>query len=424
LQAFSPHRGDGISENYFAATSKLMKHCVLIIAAFFLTKCYSQSLLKDCPEPKWTATVPQTIKTNYVKTDQVYYYKNRKNKDSTLIATQYFDSSGNLIERDVYNLKGEVVKISNFIYVDTFLMREETGFESAITVNGSNAWKEVKTYDYDSLGNVISQKEYSNYGLASNSYSVRKWSREYDSRGHLIREYYTPPEGKSFLYHIYGYAGDVLSEIKSYDYQQHWIYSNLFEFDKNRNVRTVYLYNTSKKISEELFYDPHNNLVMEKGYEGIPNIYTDHITRTYSYNSDGLLEKQTDQDIRGQIYYYKHFYSNFPTCDPIFTKVEILPTLKLSHQAFGDTLTAALKTKNFPLKDDEVTYKFVLTDKSKIQDLVAESGNILNERTLKETILQLEYLWKPATQNGHEVCAYVRLHLKFLNNKVAIEITQ
>jgi hypothetical protein len=401
-----------------------MKLGVLIISSFFFSACYSQSSITDGREPKWIPTTRQTIKGHNVKTDKVYYYKSRKNKDSTLIATLYFDTLGNLVERDVYNLKGDVVKITNLIYVDTVLMREETVSKSAITVNGSNLWKEVKTYDYDSLGNVISEKDYSNYGLPANSFSVTKWNREYDSSGHLIKEYYTPPEGTSFLYHVYDYSGEVVSEIKSYDYQQHWIYSNLFEFDKDRNVQTVYLYNSSKKLSEELFYDRQKNLVMEKAYEGIPPFYSDHTTRTYSYNSDGLVEKQTDQDIMGQVYYYKHFYSTFPTCDPIFTKVEILPALKVSNEAFGDTLTAALNTKHFPLQDEEITYKFVLTDKSKIEDLAAESQNVPNERTLKETILQLAYLWKPATQNGHEVCAYVRLHLKFVNNKVNIEISQ
>lgn len=368
-------------------------------------------------------TPPQTIKSQNIKADKVYLFRTRKGKDSALVAIQFFDSLGHLVERDNYDLKGEVIKITNYIYVDSVLMRQESISKNNYTVQGSNLSKEVKTYDYDTLGNVIAEKDYSFSGESFKNVSVTTWNREYDSARHLIKEYYTPPKGTSFLYHIYFYSGEMLKEVQSNDYNEHWIYSDQYELNKESNVKSVYLQNTSRTLREELFYDNRNNLVTDKIYGIIP-IYSDHITRTYTYNAANLVERQSDQDMRGENYFYRHVYSTFQTCDPIFTKVENLPSLKVSNEAFGDTLTAALKSKNFPLNDKEVTLKFVLTDKSKIDDLAVETGNVVNEATLKETISQLANSWSPATQNGQPVCALVRLHLRFIDNKVSIQITQ
>lgn len=110
-------------------------------------------------------------------------------------------------------------------------------------------------------------------------------------------------------------------------------------------------------------------------------------------------------------------------CDHIFKKVQHLPSLKVSDEAFGDTLAKVLASKKFPLRENEITYNFVLTDKSKIDDLAIASGSVAKETTLKDAIVYLADLWKPATQNGYDVCAYVVLKLRFANGKINIEIT-
>jgi len=112
----------------------------------------------------------------------------------------------------------------------------------------------------------------------------------------------------------------------------------------------------------------------------------------------------------------------FSDCDHVFKKVQHLPSLKISDEAFADTLVKVLVAKKFRLRDNEITYNFVVTDKSKIDDLVIVSGSIGKEKTLKEAILYLADLWKPATQNGYDVCAYVDLRLSFIDNKINIEI--
>jgi hypothetical protein len=116
--------------------------------------------------------------------------------------------------------------------------------------------------------------------------------------------------------------------------------------------------------------------------------------------------------------------SAFSDCNHVFTKVQHLPSLKISDEAFEDTLVTILTSKKFPLKDNEITYNFVVTDKSEIDDLTTVSGSVGKEKVLKETILNLAELWKPATQNGYDVCFYVSLKLKFVDNKIHIEIMQ
>lgn len=114
--------------------------------------------------------------------------------------------------------------------------------------------------------------------------------------------------------------------------------------------------------------------------------------------------------------------STFSHCDRVFTKVENLPSLRISNEAFGDSLSTTLKSKRFRLKENEITCRFVVTKESGIDDLVTEPENISKEKILKETILQFADFWKPATQNGHEVCAYVQLNLKIVDKKIYIEI--
>lgn len=109
---------------------------------------------------------------------------------------------------------------------------------------------------------------------------------------------------------------------------------------------------------------------------------------------------------------------------PVFTVVEQLPALKISRGAFEDSLTTALRTKQFPLKDGEITYRFIVTRQSTILDLNIDSGGLSKQRILKETILQFADQWAPARQNGHIVCAHVRLKITVSNERLAIAIFQ
>ena len=109
---------------------------------------------------------------------------------------------------------------------------------------------------------------------------------------------------------------------------------------------------------------------------------------------------------------------------PVFTVVEQLPALKISREAFEDSLTTALRTKQFSLKNGQITYRFIVTRQSNILDLRVDSGGISKQRILKEIILHFADQWAPAKQNGHIVCAHVRLKITFTDERLAISIFQ
>jgi hypothetical protein len=238
----------------------------------------------------------------------VYYFKKKKhNKDSTLIMTEYFDSLGNLIERNEFGLDGEVFRITDYTYVDTVLTKEEEMSKTMFYSNGNILSKKIRTYDHKSSGDTITEKEYSFFGDSLKFRSVTEWERVYDSLGHVIKEFVTLPKVKTYLYHSYNYSNGTLVEMKTYDINQSWMYSYLYEDDPFAHIKTVYLYNNEKTRSHEFFYND-TKLVKEKDYEQGHGV-VDHITQTYVYNAHGLITSQTLKDLKGDTYYYKHFYS-------------------------------------------------------------------------------------------------------------------
>lgn len=109
---------------------------------------------------------------------------------------------------------------------------------------------------------------------------------------------------------------------------------------------------------------------------------------------------------------------------PVFTVVEQLPALKISKEAFADSLATALSKKQFPLKNGQITYRFIVTRQSTILDLRVDSGGLSTQRILKEVILHFADQWAPARQNGHLVCAYVRLKISVTDERLTSSIFQ
>jgi hypothetical protein len=285
-----------------------MKLTILPVLLSFCITCYSQKTVFYSVEPAWNHNSAESIRSQNLKTDSVYFYKKRKNnKDSSLVMTQYFDSLGNLIERNQFNPNGEVFRITDYTYTDTVLLKEESMSKDMFYINGSNLSKKIRTYDRDALGNVITEKEYSFFGDSLKSESVTEWNRVYDSVGNLSEEFVTLPPANRYLYHTYSYINSKLAEAKTYNINQSWMYSYLYEYDQVANATRVYLFNTEKTLSHEFFYNE-KKLVMEKDYEQGHGLL-DHITQIYVYNRNGILESQTFQNLSGQNFYYKHFYS-------------------------------------------------------------------------------------------------------------------
>lgn len=286
-----------------------MKFIILFIAGTLSINCYAQKTIVYSIQPNWNNNILKVIKSQGIKSDSVYFYKKkRNNKDSTLIMTQYFDSFGNLSERKEFSFNGEIFRITKYEYIDTLLLMEEIVSESMLYVNGSNLSKKVRTYDRDSFGNITTEKEYSFSGDSLKSMSITEWNRDYDSLGHLTNEYIKLPKAERYLYHSYSYSNGNLVEMKTFNFNKNWMYSYLYVCDSKANTKSVYLDNTERILSHEFFYNSEAKLVMEKDYEQGRG-FLNHTTQTYFYMLNGLLESQTFQDLKGENYYYKHFYS-------------------------------------------------------------------------------------------------------------------
>jgi hypothetical protein len=298
-----------------------MKIVLFFFTVFLFTDCYSQkrvvfhktvvsqNTLVYSIEPNWENFSSEIIKAQHIKSDSVYSYKKRrKNKDSAIRMAQYFDTLGNLIERDEYDFDGKISKIINYTYADTALLKQETISKEIFYIKGSNISKKVKTYERDSSGNITLIKEYSFFGDSLRSSSTTSWRREYDNSNCLTKEYLTPSKGETYLRHTYLYTNGILTEVKSYGTNKEWIYSYLYEFDQITRVKSIYLYNASKKLSHEFFYDDNGKLIKEQDYDQGHDL-KDHITQTYSYTSNGQLETQELEGLTGESYYFRHFYS-------------------------------------------------------------------------------------------------------------------
>ena len=112
-------------------------------------------------------------------------------------------------------------------------------------------------------------------------------------------------------------------------------------------------------------------------------------------------------------------------CDgKMFTRVEELPSFKISKTAFEDTLSLYLKANNAFYTNKKFTFLFVLTTRSQILDLVYLPGNAPEENTLYAAFLNHSRFWVPAKQNGHLVCAYVKCDLEFKDNRLSVRIFQ
>jgi len=262
--------------------------------------------------PEWLNTNSMILRSNVVQKDSVYYYDTKENNpDSALIMTQYFDSLGNLLERDEFSVKkkGEVWKVSNFSYLgDQLFKKEIISMTENKEVHEARLKKDVFTYEYDSAGDVVKVKAYSFPNSSIYTYSLTIQENEYDSSGHLIKEFLTRGRGNRFLYRTYIYDHGILTELNTYDSTGYLSYSNTRKFDNKKNILSIYLGdNAPDNLRLELYYDDKKRLAQQKIYwEG----GVDYESQYYWYNAGGLVDRQVVKyDINGKKYYYRHFYS-------------------------------------------------------------------------------------------------------------------
>ena len=102
--------------------------------------------------------------------------------------------------------------------------------------------------------------------------------------------------------------------------------------------------------------------------------------------------------------------------DRTFTKIETLPSLKISKQAFIDSISIYLKSNGVPIEDGTIKLLFVVDCHSKISNIQRLSGHNSDVSSLKNAVLKSSSFWLPGRQNSYIASSYVSLEMKFKNN--------
>jgi hypothetical protein len=269
--------------------------------------------------PVWLQEKPAYIKKNLVHQDSVYYFKSKENgQDSALIMIQYFDSAGNLIERDEFNVKekGELVLVTRLSYIDDELIKKEVTAKTINLVNKTIQYqKNLHLYEYDSAGNNTSEKLYEYFGNSLDKYQITVFDNLYDSANHIIESYHKDGNSDRFLQRTYKYDNGRLDEINQLEPNHEVKLVNLYRYDIKKNIERIYQTDISPdNLVLEFYFDDKKRIIREREYsEELTTIGLFHgnaVTQSYFYGADDLIEKQTVKfEVDGKNYYYKHYYS-------------------------------------------------------------------------------------------------------------------
>lgn len=272
-------------------------------------------------DPTWLQFKPAYIRKNLVHQDSVYYFKSKENgRDSALIMVQYFDSIGNLTERDEYNVKakGELARVTRLSYLDEELIQKEITTQTVdLLSNNTHYQKELHLYEYDSAGNNVAEKLYEYFGDSLKKYKITVFDNLYDSSGRIIKSYQKTGSSGRLLQRTYKYNNGVLDEVNHYDSNVEVMYTLVYRVDTKKNVERIYqtdvapdnlmlefFYDDKKRVKQaKLYYQEIN--AMQQGYWNSAMI-----TQSYWYGADDLIEKQVvKSEHDGTNYFYKHYYS-------------------------------------------------------------------------------------------------------------------
>lgn len=102
--------------------------------------------------------------------------------------------------------------------------------------------------------------------------------------------------------------------------------------------------------------------------------------------------------------------------DRTFTKIETLPSLKISKQAYIDSISAYLNTNGVSIVTGTIKLLFVVDCHSKIGNIQRFSGNKSDVTVLMAALVKLSDCWLPGRQNNYIASSYVRLDMEFKNN--------
>jgi hypothetical protein len=151
-----------------------------------------------------------------------------------------YDSHGNVISRIEYNSDGS---ISNIIYENEY--DEQGNMISCIGYNsdGSISYKRGYGYEYDEQGNMIKQIWYGSDDSIINEY-------EYDEQGNMIKQIWYDRIYDCIIYEYEYDSHGNLNMIKRIDYNYFNDDGTVYEYDGQRNIIKVIVYDNDGTVSD------------------------------------------------------------------------------------------------------------------------------------------------------------------------------
>ncbi|MEI9934256.1 MAG: hypothetical protein WDM71_05265 [Ferruginibacter sp.] len=100
-------------------------------------------------------------------------------------------------------------------------------------------------------------------------------------------------------------------------------------------------------------------------------------------------------------------------CDQIFTLAETMADFKDGPDNFDSTLFTYITSKGAEIEESEISFLLTISKASNIVNVQKIDGYFDYEKDLIKWLRKSGSLWSPAIQNGHLVCSFRRLDLKF-----------
>lgn len=108
----------------------------------------------------------------------------------------------------------------------------------------------------------------------------------------------------------------------------------------------------------------------------------------------------------------------------VYSKSEIAPSIAGGIKLFEDSLSSYLIAKKAFPQSLRVTYSFILTTSKNIDNIYSDANDPKFDILIKEFLTLNKWMWKPANQNGENICSFVELMLIANSGKLKVVVTQ
>lgn len=286
-----------------------MKQVFLLIIGFLLfIEAFSQS---GNTTFAFARNSKENIRSNKVIREEVFSYTFKKSdvKDSVLNIIYYYDTLGDLVVETLAKTKNYRESTTRFSYTYNASGRLHRQIENKQDLKMISIYE----FDYDSLGNEINMYDYD-----KDTTRLMIEQKTYNKNNQVIQLATKLDNNNFYISRSYQYnSNNGLSKTVAYNNKGEVIYSDIYEYDKKLNKKTVYLENgNGKHKTEEYFYNDDKQCIkMYSSFRGTtyigpdsPEYYQLNQVTENIYNQDKTLFESNVYLNGKKIQTNRHFY--------------------------------------------------------------------------------------------------------------------